>query len=175
MADRIEIREVVFNMIVDAVPSSVTVSREYPQNRSELPRVVYEDNHRPLAINRASAQPDKVVYDGNGYVEYEEYREYTEGIFTITIRASNDDDAETYYESVHREFGKYHSPQLFDPRDQHPDINHIEVQEVNTSVQNETNVLGRGDTVQVFIRYHRDYRRDEGEYIEEINQNIDPN
>ena len=175
MATREEIKEIVFEQIESATDGSVPeghVSMEFPQDRDELPAVVYQDDYRPLLINGASASPSHVKYDGDDFVEYEEHREHIEGIFTISIRATNDDDAEEIYEQVHSAFGQYNFRDVADVKDLHEHIHKIEVQDVKDASDGESNVPARGDSLQVFVRFWRDYRV-EDENIEEINQDSD--
>ena len=177
MATREEIKEIVFTLIGDSVEDfdyDVGVSQQFPQSREDIPRVVYQDDYRPLLINGASASPSHVEYDEEDMVEFEEHREHIEGIFTISIRTSNDDDAEEMYEAVHREFGKYNFRYVADVKDLHDHIHKIEVQDVNDASDGNTNVPARGDTMQVFVRFWRDYRV-EDENIETIESDANPN
>ena len=180
MATREEIKEIVYDVLLAAADGHVpedNVSKVFPQDEEDLPAIVYQDDYRPMPINGASASPVHVEYDSEGFVVYEEFREYIEGIFTVSVRATNDTDAETIYERVHRAFGQFTHRYVADVKDLHEDINRIEVSDVNDVTDGDTNVPSRGDSVQVFVQFHRHYRVPDDEdpiHIEHVESNTEP-
>lgn len=188
MVSRTEVKDIVYAELLNALEIEgdeqtgytdglvpyMNVGSQFPQTREDVPAVVYRDSYRPLPINGASASPHEVVRDGDGDVVAEVHREYVEAQFTFSVRAGNDETAETVYEAVHRHFHSYTFRDVRDVKGLHEDFFHIRVTETNYADDSEANVPMLGDTVQLNVHFYREYRL-EGENMRTFEHDVEGN
>lgn len=189
MADRAQIRDAFYEHLnteatgtYDVFDSTgtkigeVTVDAQHvslynPENEENTPHIVYDDSYREVMYNGVGAGPDSTDYNNDGSVAAENWHEYREAQFTIDVRAPDDVDKEPIYEAVHRAFQKFQYPP-WSKSDLHSHISEIEVRGTRPSDDPSTDEVIRGDQVEVFITFKREYTLTD-DNIEQVDHGID--
>lgn len=174
MATRRNIKEAFYTELVTAVTGLVDandVTLTQFDRSTTLPRVVYTDLYRHLPINGASGSPHKVNRDMNDVVTSEEFHEYEEAVFTITVKDSDENSLEPIYEAIHSYFGKYQF-QPWDESEIHEDVFRVRIRDVRTTDDASSENTTRGDTLEVHIAFIRSYERVE-ENIESVQHDVE--
>lgn len=159
MASRRDIKEAFQTHLTAAVTGMVDAGdvtlTDYDM-QAALPRVVYTDLYRFTPINDASGSPEAIERDGLGNVTAYKYHEHEEAVFTITAKASNEQELEPIYEAIRTYFGKYQF-QPWDESEINEDVWRVRVRDVRTSDDNSSENTTRGDTMEVHIAFIRTY------------------
>lgn len=127
-----------------------------PEGDETLPGIVYHENYTRLRFNDVGASPDMIVYNPDGTVKEEVWREYIEAQFVIDVRASSESEKEPLYEALRSRFGQYQ----FTPWDEtslHDDVNEVLVEDATSVDTGNTEDAIRGDRLEVRIRFYRNY------------------
>lgn len=192
MATRRDIRDAFYSELVSAASGTHTVTYgdgstdtltvsaddvalEGPSDAESYPRVVYNEDYRPIVYNGAGAGPDNVERDSNGDVTKAQWREYEEALFQINIRAPNEVEKEPIYESIKQAFGKY-TKHPWPASDLQSDAIKVDVLDSTSSDVIDVERAIRGDLLEVRIEFYRNYELVSGtdvEVIDQINHEID--
>lgn len=189
MATRGDIRDAFYNRLTSRMPGTYDVTDEggsvidtvtldadniglyQIEGKEKLPQVVYDESYQRVRHNEVGSGPEYVEYDQNGDVVAEIYREYVEAQFTIDVRASTEVAKEPIYEELRTVFGELeHGP--WSHKDMHSDIIDVSVPDTASVDAPEAEDVIRGDRVQVFITFYRDYRHEE-DNIESVEHGVD--
>lgn len=159
MATRQDIRESFYGELATAadgiVPSS-NISQQYPSDQ-EFPTIVHNDAYRRLPMNNTTG-PSTANYS-DGEVDSYEYTATMEAQFTVLIASDDETEKEQAYEAVRTHFEEFEYP-IRDLSDIHPDAYFIEVMDVNSQDNDDTEPIVRADSVTVNLRFTRTYERD---------------
>lgn len=192
MASRRDVRDAFYNELIGAATGTFTVTYGDgstdtvtldagdvaligPEDEEQYPRVIYDENYRPITYNGAGAGPDNVVRDSNGDVTKAQWREYEEAMFAINVRAKNEIEKEPIYESIKQAFGKYQM-HPWPASDLHSDVVKVTVFDSDSSDVIDVERAIRGDLVEVRIEFYRNYELVSGtdvDVIDQINHEID--
>jgi len=144
-----------------------------PDEEESLPKVVFVDTYTPFTHNGVGQAPDQVVRDSNGTVIKEVWKDYETAEFTIFVEASDEIVKEPIYEAIRSAFGKFDTPLRTDS-EIHSDCTDVRVEVTTRNDATDIEQPIRGDSVDVFIDFYRNYSRSE-ENIEQVNQQIEDN
>lgn len=144
-----------------------------PNEEEELPAIVFADTYTPFTHNGVGAAPDNIVRDSNGDVVEEVWKDHETAEFSVFVEASDEVVKEPIYEAIRRGFGKFETP-LRNDSDIHANCTDVRLGATSRSDATEVEQPIRGDSVEVFIDFYRNYSRSE-ENIEQINQQIESN
>lgn len=156
--------------VVDTVTLDASAIGLREPSEETIPAVVYYDNYVKNNYNGVGTAPDHVERDNSGVVQYEEHREYIEAQFIIDVRAPSDMSKEPIYEQLRRVFGKYQF-EPWSPSDLHADVIGVRVEDSTDIDTGDTEQTIRGDQIEVYIEFHRDYRHT-AETIETVSQTV---
>lgn len=191
MTGKIKLQENTYNELQAAVDSSVEVTKASPlevQDQEMLPAVVYDISVIPLDMNRASSAPGQVdiepsnnyprlanIEDGaQDHVDYETietYYRYKQAVITITTRAESDTVAAQLYQDVKRHFEAFSHSRIRGPRELLSTAWYVEVEDVDDALGSESMLPGRGDSIQLVVRY-RTALEHVGDEIERIDSDL---
>jgi hypothetical protein len=144
-----------------------------PNEEESLPKVVFVDTYTPFTHNGVGQAPDRVVRNEDGNVTESVWRDYETAEFTIFVEASDEIVKEPIYEAIRSSFGKFDTPLRTDS-EIHDDCTDVRVQSTTRNDASDIEQPIRGDSVDVFIDFYRNYSRSE-ENIEQVNQQIADN
>lgn len=178
MAPRGEIKDAFYAELVDAatgtydvvdasgtVVDTVTVEEDdvellQVEEEETLPQVLWDESYSPVMYNGCGAGPEMRTYEADGETVKEYiWREYTEAQFTVFVRARNEGVKEPIYDAVRSRFGRFgHGP--WHEEDLHADVLDISVGEETSVDVGDTEDVIRGDQIEIFVTFHRDYPLD---------------
>lgn len=144
-----------------------------PNEDEQLPKIVFADSYVPFDYNGVGAAPNKIARDETGRVDYEEWHQHETGEYTIYINADDEIRKEPLYESVYQQFDKYATP-LQSESDFHEHVTDIRVGSTSRNDASEVEQPIRGDSLNVFIDFYRNYQLSE-DNIEQVNHLIETN
>lgn len=188
MASRRQIKDAFYDELASAVVGSHTVTYEdgttetvtldehdvtlvNPDFTEQLPAVAYDDEFIPRTVNGVGNGPDNQVYDSNGQLQTNQFREYRTGIFTVFVGAHSDVVKEPLYEAVHKAFGKYDTS-FAQTGDFHADVDRITVEDTSSTDVTDTEVTTRIDTLTVNVEFYRNYDEN-GDVIQSVEGDTD--
>lgn len=187
MASRREIKDAFYDELASAVVGDHTVTYEdgttetitldssdvfvvNPDFTEQLPAVAYDREFIPRTVNQIGNAPDDYIFDSNGNLDTEQYREYRTAVFTIFVGAASEVVKEPLYEAVHTAFGKYDT--AFTNTGQfHADVDDITVEDTSASDSTDNEVVIRTDTVTVNIDFYRNYDKT-GDTVESVESDV---
>lgn len=192
MATRGEIKDAFYSRLVNSsvgsydvvdgsgtVIDTVSVAEEdvellQVEEEEVLPQVLWDDNYLRVEYNGVGAGPEWRTYETDGEtVQAEVWREYVEAQFTVYVRASNEGVKEPIYAAVRESFGKLGKGPWHET-DLHGDVIDVRVEDVSSLDVGDTEDVIRGDQVEVFVTFHRDYPFDT-DNITSVNTTVEDN
>ncbi len=179
MAKRREIRDAVYDELVDVATDSYTVTFDdgstatqdvveddvtlfNPEGHESLPGVFYApQSTRHREFNGVGTAPDYIERDSSGNVVYSQWTEYVESFYLLYVRAQTPAHREPIYESVYRGFEKYEHGQ-WSPTNIHPDIEKVWIEESNPANSPDEEDAIWGDQIALYVRWKRKFLLESG-------------
>lgn len=144
-----------------------------PEGSEQLPAVVYHEDYRREVYNGVGAGPDMRVYNADGSVSSEVWREYIQSQFIIDVRAANEVAKEPLYEALRSRFAQYQFG-AWDESSLHADVIDIDVIDSISSDTGDTEDVIRGDQLEVRLTFFRNYTFST-DNIAQVNLSVDAN
>lgn len=134
------------------------ISQQFPEHDEDLPAVVFEDFSTTVRYNQGSAAtPTKLVKNNSDEIIDEEYTDYERVRFDVTAQDSDGSVKDTIYEEIREQFLPY--SMWKDVSTFHSDVRDIDVGDVQSIDNSDTEPTMRGDLLTIDIEFKRTIER----------------